>query len=350
MKYSNVFYVSHFNVIGGIETFIYELVKKYSKEDITIVYSAETSDRKQLKRIRKYARVIRQPYNAREKIKCNKLFTMYVSNIDLFEADEVIQLVHADYKRQKLRPNKDKRINEYYAVSKEAAKSYEYLINKKVGVCYNPIKIEKPKKVLKLISATRLTKEKGLDRMKYLTYLLDQAGVPYMWLVFTNQKDAIKNPNVIYMEPRLDIRDYIAEADYLVQLSDVESMCYSVCESLELKTPVIVTPCPVFKELGIKNKEHGYIVPFDMSNISIEEIYNNIPKKFSFKTPSDIYDKLLVKGKKTYKPSKLVTATCIKPYYDMEFNMHIQKGNKLPEMIFEDRAEELKEKGLIEYV
>jgi len=33
--YSNVFYIPHFNVIGGIETYIYELVKKYHKYDIT---------------------------------------------------------------------------------------------------------------------------------------------------------------------------------------------------------------------------------------------------------------------------------------------------------------------------
>ena len=34
MKYANVFYVPHFNIIGGIETYIYELVKKYGKYDI----------------------------------------------------------------------------------------------------------------------------------------------------------------------------------------------------------------------------------------------------------------------------------------------------------------------------
>ena len=29
MKYANVFYVPHFNIIGGIETYCYELAKKY---------------------------------------------------------------------------------------------------------------------------------------------------------------------------------------------------------------------------------------------------------------------------------------------------------------------------------
>ena len=51
MKYTNIFYVPHFNIIGGIETYCYELAKKYKDKDITFVYSDETSDRKQLNRI-----------------------------------------------------------------------------------------------------------------------------------------------------------------------------------------------------------------------------------------------------------------------------------------------------------
>ena len=38
MKYTNVFYIPHFNVIGGIETYIYELAKKYSKYKIVMRY------------------------------------------------------------------------------------------------------------------------------------------------------------------------------------------------------------------------------------------------------------------------------------------------------------------------
>ena len=34
IKYANVFFVPHFNIIGGIETYIYELVKKYKNIEI----------------------------------------------------------------------------------------------------------------------------------------------------------------------------------------------------------------------------------------------------------------------------------------------------------------------------
>jgi glycosyltransferase involved in cell wall biosynthesis len=339
--YSNVFYIPHFNVIGGIETYMYELAKKYSKYDITVVYS--DGDYKQIARLSKYVRVIK--YNG-EKIKCKRLFIMYKCNLDIFETEYIIQITHADYKAQNLKPNKDPRINEHYAVSKAVAKTYEEISGLETKVCYNPLSIDKPKKVLKLISATRLTKEKGKDRMTILANALTKANIPFLWLVFTNDKNAIDNPNVIYMNPRLDIRDFIAGSDYLVQLSDTEAWSYSVLESLCLETPVIVTPIPCFEEMGIKSGVNGYVLPFNMKDIPINEIYNNIPE-FTFKAPKDIYDKLLIKEPSTYDPSKKVDAICIKRYTDVEHNCHYKKNDKVKNITIE-RYEYLKGLGLVE--
>ena len=350
MKYTNVFYVPHFNIIGGIETYCYELAKKYHNKDITFVYSDETSDRKQLNRIRKYCRVIKQPYGSKQKIQCKRLFIMYRSNIDLFEADEVIQIIHADYEAQKLKPNLDERIKEHYAVSKAVAESYERISGVKVGVAYNPLTIEKPKKILRLISATRLTKEKGKDRMIKLANVLDKAGIPYEWRIFTNDSLPIPNENVIYMKPRLDIRDYIADADYLVQLSDTEAFSYSILESLCLGTPVIITPIPSSIEMGVKNGINGYILDFSMEDIPITQIYENIPK-IAFKSPKDIYDKLLIDSKSTYTPDKIVKVRALKSYSDIELDKFIPKGYEFE--VMQSRAEELinREKGaLVEYV
>ena len=350
MKYTNIFYVPHFNIIGGIETYCYELAKKYKDTDITFVYSDETSDRKQLNRIRKYCRVIKQPFTATNKIKCKRLFVMYRCKIELFEADEVIQIIHADYEAQGLKPNLDERIKEHYAVSKSVAESYERISGVKVGVAYNPLTIEKPKKILKLISATRLTKEKGKERMIKLANELDKAGIPYEWRIFTNDSLPIPNENVIYMKPRLDIRDYIADADYLVQLSDTEAFSYSILESLCLGTPVIITPIPSSIEMGVKNGINGYILDFSMQDIPINDIYTNIPK-IAFKLPKDIYDKLLIDSETTYVPEKKVKVRCIKAYSDIELNTYIPKGYEFE--VMQSRAEELidREKGaLVEYV
>lgn len=344
MKYANVFYVPHFNIIGGIETYCYELAKKYHNKDITFIYSDKTSDINQLNRIRKYCRVIYQPYNAENKIKCERLFVMYRCRIDLFEADEVIQIIHADYEAQNLKPNLDEQIIAHYGVSKAVADSYKRISGVDVGVCYNPLTIDKPKRILKLISATRLTKEKGKDRMIKLADALDKAGIPYEWKIFTNDSLPIPNKNVFYMEPRLDIRNYIADADYLVQLSDTEAFSYSILESLCLGTPVIITPIPSSIEMGVKNGLNGYILDFSMKDIPIMDIYEKIPN-FTFKPPKDGYDKLLIDEVSTYKPDEIKTFIVKRSYRDIELNRRVEKNEELELTI--ERAEYLKGLGLI---
>ena len=283
------FYANWCGPCRMISPYLDELAKEYQGQ--IYIYKIDVDKEKELARIRKYCRVIKQPYGAIEKIKCKRLFVMYRCKIDLFEADEVIQIIHADYEAQGLKPNLDERIKEHYAVSKAVAESYERISGVKVGVAYNPLTIDKPKKILRLISATRLTKEKGKERMIKLANELDKVGIPYEWRIFTNDSLPIPNENVIYMKPRLDIRDYIADADYLVQLSDTEAFSYSILESLCLGTPVIITPIPSSIEMGVKNGINGYILDFSMQDIPINEIYANIPK-IAFKSPKDIYDKL----------------------------------------------------------
>lgn len=350
LKYANVFYVPHFNIIGGIETYCYELAKKYHDKDIVFVYSNDTSDRKQLNRIRQYCRVIRQPLNAKEKIKCKRLFIMYRSKIDLFEPDEVYQIIHADYEAQGLTPNLDERINKYFGVSKSVAEAYKRISGKEVNVCYNPLTINKPRKILKLISATRLTKEKGKDRMIKFAEELNKHNIPFEWRIFTNDKLPINVPGVIYMQPRLDILDYVGDADYLVQLSDTEAWSYSVLESLTIGTPVIVTPIPCFKEMGVESGVNGYILPFDMKEYNVEEIYKNIPK-FKFEAPKDIYNELLIDEPSTYEPSEIVKVRALRGYTDIELGRHVVKNEEFE--IMKSRAEELiiREGGaLVEYV
>lgn len=347
-KYTNVFFIPHFNTIGGIETYAYELAKKYGKYDITFFYKntpTVKSDREQIKRISKYCR-IKQIGN--EVIKCKKLFIMYKSDLSLFEADEIIQVIHCDYKAQNLKPNLDPRITEYYAVSTAVAKTYEEISGKKVKTCYNPLTLEKPKKILRLISATRLTKEKGKDRMIKFAKELNRKGIPFIWLIFTNDTLPINVPNVVYMSPRLDIRDYIADSDYLVQVSDTEAWSYSPIESLSLGTPVIVTPIPCFKEMGIEDGKNGYVLPFDMKDIDVEKIYNKIPK-FEYVAPKDIYDTLLINEPSTYDPNKKVWVKPLITYDDLELGIRKFKTDD-PFEVSETRANELESLGYIKIV
>ena len=251
-EYNNVFYFSNINSIGGVETFFHYLAKKYQDYDIAVFY--KTGDLQQIKRLQKYC--FCKQYKG-EKIKCKKAFFNYSKDIiDNIQADEYIEIIHRDVKalgEWKIHP----KITKFIGVSKLCCDSFKEVTGKDCELIYNPIILEKPKKVLKLISATRLTKEKGKDRIK----------------------------------------------NFLIQLSDDESYCYSVVEALSVNTPVIVTDCPVFKELGIENGKNGWICDFDMSNVDAEKIYNT-KLNFKYEPPQDTWGEELFKGKKEYKHSK----------------------------------------------
>lgn len=297
MEFKNVLYFANINMIGGVETFFHYLAKKYCDYDIAVFY--KTGDIKQIKRLQKYC--FCKQYKG-EKIKCKKAFFNYSKDIiNNIQADEYIEIIHRDplaVKKWEIHP----KITKFIGVSKLVCEHFKELTGKDCELIYNPLCLDKPRKVLHLISATRLTKEKGKDRMIKLANLLDKERIPYLWTIFTNDVDTIKNPNIVYMQPKLDILDYIADADYLVQLSDDESFCYSVVEALSVDTPVIVTDCPVFKELGVEDGKNGWICDFDMSNVDVQKIYET-ELKFKYEPPKDTWEKELIKGKKEYKHS-----------------------------------------------
>lgn len=341
----NVFYFWHINEIGGIETFFYYLAKKYKNSDITIYY--RTGDATQLKRLKQFVRV--RQYNG-EKIKCDKAFFNFnLDIIDNVEAKEYIQIAHGDYKAMGIKPNTHPKINKYIGVSKQVCKTFKEITGKEIELYYNPIEIDKPKKVLNLVSATRLTEEKGKKRITLLAAMLDGANIPYIWTIYTNDKDAIKNPNIVYAKPRLDIIDYIANADYLVQLSDNEGYCYSVVEALSVGTPVIVTDCPVFREIGV-NKSNGFILDFDLKNAPIKEIYKGLPE-FEYKPKADSWSKLLAKGASSYQKDleTKVKVKVVKSYFDMELNRNLTPKDP-PFIVNKIRSEELTAAGVCEEV
>lgn len=338
----NILFFSHINSIGGVESFYYYLVKKYKSRDITIYY--KQGDPAQIKRLSKYVRVRRY---TNEHIKCERAFFNYSATIiDNVEADEYIQIIHADYKEMKLRPNFSPKITKFIGVSKYICERFKEYTGRDIELCYNPIAIDEPKKVLRLISATRLTDEKGEDRMNKLAKALDDAGVLYEWQVFTDYPVPFKNPNMIRREPRLDITSYIADSDYLVQLSDTEAYCYAVVEALCLGVPVIVTPCEAFNEIGI-NEKNSIIIPFDMGEIPVEKIKTGLAP-FEYKPKKDNWGNLLAKGKSTYAKDEVVLTECTNPYYDLQLDRPVVKKEQIYMPL--PRANELISLGLVKII
>lgn len=357
---SNLFYISNFNTIGGVETYIYELARKYEDYDIVVIY--KTGSEEQVERLKKYVRVIK--WN-NQTIKCKKAFFNYETDIiDNIEADEYIQLIHAMFKTQGIKPRVNPKINRYLCVSEKAGKEWEEITGFKATHCRNPLQIteEEKKPVLYLISATRLTPEKGKDRMIKLGKILDDAGIPYIWLVFTNDKKAIDNPNIVYMKPKLDIRPFIASVKgkgYGVQLSDCEGDCYFTRECEGLGVPLLVTPVPSFKEQGLEDGKNCYYIPFNIEEIDnklIDKIVNKIPNYEPY-IKQDAWDKELVNIKSIYKEElkMKVKVQCIKDYYDVQQkdengNMKLITPKHEPFVVNSVRADELVAAGVCEIV
>ena len=345
--YVNVFYFNTINSIGGIETFFWNLGQKYGKDyDITLFY--RSGDVAQVRRLSQFMRVKR--FREGMKIRCKRAFVCFNTDImDYIDADEYYQMLHGDYVSLGVYPQYHYKVQKYISVSETVRDSYQKGRGEDSVVSYNPFVKAKPRKVLNLISATRLTPDKGFNRMIALSDALDAAGIPYLWTVFTDTPKEIEKPFMVMMKPTLNILDYIANADYYVQLSDSEGYCYSVVEALSVGTPVIVTDFKVAHEIGVEDRKNGFILPMTMEGIPVDEIYKGL-KKFKYEPLQDNWGELLLPGvSEDYEaPDTLLKVKCKRVYYDVEFQREM-KYNETWE-VEARRADMLCDLGLVDVV
>ena len=324
---TNLFYFKQLNSIGGIETFFYNLAQKYGKDfDITILY--KEGNKKQVERLSKLVRM--RKYKDGERVRCKRAFCAFNTDIlDYIDADEYFQVLHGDYRALGVLPMAHQKLQKYVACSQVVSDAYADITGEVAEVAYNPVVVQKPKKAIRLISATRLTPDKGWNRMLQLAKALDEAGVPYQWDIYTDARQQIDNPNMTLHSPRLDIINYIAAADYFVQLSDAEGYCYSVVESLCAGTPVIVTDFKVAHEIGVVNGKNGWILPMDMENLPIADICKGV-KKFKYTPIEDRWGEFLLPIPPTYEEemNQIVKVRCKHIYFDLEFKRHINAGEE----------------------
>lgn len=344
IKHSNIIYVSDISQLGGVETWVYELAKKYHDLDIAVV--VRTADQKQMERLSKYVPIYK---HNKEQIECDVAVINYdVSIIPYINAKVgIYQTIHGDYENPAYSwesPTHPK-IKEYLCITKYLVDSVKRITgNTNLRLCYNPLTIEDGKKPLVLLSATRLSAIKGKDRMQKLATALDKACVEYVWIVFTNDTDAIKSPNVVFMSPKLDIGRWFEVADYVVQLSDTEACSYTIAEALFRNTPIIVTPLPYLEEIGVKDGKNAYIMEFDCSNIdNIVKRIENVPK-FEFKRWKDSYGDIFTKEKSTFDPDKIVKFKTKIPFKDLVLGKIVMRGNVIE--VSQERANYLRALGI----
>lgn len=343
---SNIFYFKSINPLGGTEQFLYEIAKKYSKYDITVYY--DTADPKQIERLQKLVRCKRR---TGEKVKCKKAFFNFnIDMIDEVEAEEYYFVSHAIYQELGYKPPIDnEKLTKIIAVSKYALEKIEeqkakYNIDIPAMYSYNPITIEKPKRIVKLISASRLKdKTKGGDRTHKLIEALDryckEHGVLYTWTIFSDWTGQSPSENVMLRPPRLDVRDYIADSDYLVQLSnDMETYCYTMAEAWEYGVKVVRTPFTVAKEFKDSDK-NSIVLDWDCGNIDdvVEEIFKPYDK-FTYTAPKDNWDDILDHSKSTYKYDCIEVIAQVR-FIDIETNIIRNIGDRF--YCSKERATEL---------
>lgn len=355
----NIFYFRKISKIGGTEQFLYEIAKKYRDWDITIFY--QEGYPAQIKRLKEFVRVRR--WKKGEKIKCDRAFLNFNAEIlEDLDCPWITFVSHANWEEIGYKPP-IKGIEHFIGVSKFSARKLEEYAKSqgrdiKVEVCYNPLSIEKVEKVPIIVSACRLDDEvKGGKRTLALIEALDrycaENGRQYLWLIFTNHTDfEIESPNAVYMKARIDVRPYIAMADWVAQLSnDMETYCYTTNEASSYGVPIITTPLSVYEELP---KCERLVLEWDCSNVDeiARKVFEYEPKEFKYTPPKDEWDKFLEPGESTYKkePEKTVKLRCT--YFlgvdDLETEKHIEANEVVD--VTEDRAEELLRTGCFEVV
>lgn len=293
---ANAYYLRNLIKIGGIESHFYYLARKYGKYDITVFYYH--ADPEQVKRLKRYVNCIKLKRD--DVVICENLFCCFNREIlDQCEAKYTYLVLHGDYKdmvnRGQLSKSNlplDDRIDKYLGVSRHVCNTWTELTGLPADFIGEPVVLDDTEKPLLLCSATRLTAEKGWNRMKILAKELNRHGVKFLWLIFTNQHNQDAEPNMIFQEPRLDITELLPMFDAYVQLSDNEGFCLSVVEALLKSVPVIGTELPVFKEIGL-NYKNSILLNLDMKNIPIDRIRNIRNLKVNYTQPYDRWDEYL---------------------------------------------------------
>lgn len=289
--YDLIIYLRKVNKCGGVKTATLNLCKALRRSSIKalLVYKdiqdplfildfAQYIDTKQLRLIKG--------------IKADKC--LIASNYPIpaqIRAKSFIQWVHSDYEKYKLDLKNVYKIDKYIGVSDYVSQKTESVFGVKCDTIYNitnPSVKKLDRKILRLVTNSRISPEKGFGRMKLLTKAFRENNIPFHWTVCGNNEGNVRlgqtiidtfsdTQEVDFVGYKDDIKLRLEQADYLVQLSDWEGCSYSVLEALQLRVPVIVTNYPGADEL-VEDGRNGYTVNMDMSDVNVNKIYNEIPK------------------------------------------------------------------------
>lgn len=356
-----IFYQSNFCQIGGVETMAYNWcwwLRNFF--DVTVLYCSGEPVR--LMKMEKLVKM--EKYDENKTYECdifirNSVWGKIPENI---KAERMIEMRHANYKYllEKgflYQQYADMGIKEIVGCGEFVSKMSDEVLHDHPTTIKNILLPRREtKKVLHLVSCTRLDPAKGWNRMLKMMDMMRKAGIRFEWNIFTNSGYRCDYEEVHFWRQRYDIWDYLADADYTVLLSDSEGLPYTVQESLQYQVPCIVTDVGGCTEL-IKDGVNGYVVPLDM-DFDINKI-KKIPvcREYDNNALEDWLKYLGYKGKvdkgkiiKEYieEEEKMVKVRCTyHPHYmDLELGRNVCKGEEFE--VTEERAKYLESHNVVE--
>lgn len=335
-----VLYINNTNVVGGIETFVYSFAKIMG-EYYDITYVVNNAPREHIEHMQKVVKVI---IGSKQKIICDNLIMLRIlDSIPMnIEYKKSIQMCHAckTNKNWNIPQNCDYIVN----VSQVSKDSFQ----EDKGIVIHNLIDKEVHKPLVLMSATRIpAADKGNNekRMMKLASMLNDAGIEFMWLNFSDGE--LKNPPKGFhnMGLNMNASDYFGMATYIVQLSDSEAWSYTVLEALTQNIPVLVCPFPSAFEMGVEDGENGYILPYDM-DFDIHKILNVPEFKYSYSNKSIVTKwKKILNAKPKPKPKQVKVRSIFYKYFDKELKRDVFRHEEW--LTSRERAAYLEAKGLV---
>lgn len=285
-KVDTIIYFNDLYKLGGIQTWIVNLHKKY---EFSVVYDKGDKDRIEYMEslgidLIKYVG---------QDIECNTLIRCMWGETPI-KAKKTILAIHGNYTKLIYEKDMIPKHDITVCVSEDSAKGWKEYSGEDAEVIYNPVEIIEETKPLIIGCFSRLSAEKGKKRYQCLIEQLKASNKPFLMLFFTDLPFEEEDKRVVFINPVMNPSGWMKICDYIALLSDTEACPYNVLEALKMNKPMLITKLDILDEMGV-NETNAKILEMDMSNLDIEDLWN-IPIVKNWKEPdSKGWDKYMKK-------------------------------------------------------
>ena len=283
-----IIYTETVSIASGVSTFEKNFVEKF-KDEYEIDYYSKY-DLTNNKEIKSYGGQL---------LDCDLCIYSSAEHMNVnIRAKYYIQMVHCNWKKWDVKPTYNNSIDLFVCPSEHIKKALieDFNVPESSTLVISNILSDKKvfKKVVRFATVSRIQEGKGFDRMFKMITELRNANIDFIWEIYGDGKkeiiDQFSNYKEIYYAGRvIDPIRYIKNVDFLVQLSDDESFCYSVYEALQNQIPCIITNWPGSEKTVVTGRS-GIILNMDLSDLYLylEKIVN-FQKKKGFNNNDESY-------------------------------------------------------------